>query len=248
MASLYIVYFDESGTHDDSEAAVVAGFVSNETKWKAFSQSWQKVLADSGLGYFRMSEFENRRGQFAGWTENEKRTLLSKLLPIIHEHTFWSIGCIVLRQQFDELVSSEAKEICGDAYGFAALICWRNLGQLFQSEDAWMDCRMEAGAKGSGSLELLVEEDLKFPSWREAHRIHSLSFLDKREFPPLQAADILAYELYKQSSRIFGEEKRPVRYPLTNLSAIKHQWLYVLEKKLSDFNDDVTKQIADLQG
>ena len=88
MANLYTVYFDESGTHDDSEAAVVAGFVSNATKWEAFSQNWQQVLNESGLDYFHMSEFENRRGDFDGWTEERKRELLGKLLPVIHEHTF----------------------------------------------------------------------------------------------------------------------------------------------------------------
>ena len=50
MASLYTVYFDESGTHAASDATVVAGFVSNVTEWEAFSRRWQQVLNDSHLG------------------------------------------------------------------------------------------------------------------------------------------------------------------------------------------------------
>ena len=149
MASLYTVYFDESGTHADSEAAVVAGFVSNVTEWSAFSRKWQQVLTDSHLDYFRMSEFESGWGQFSDWTEDVKRDLLNRLLAIIDDHTFWSIGCIVLRQWVDSILSDGVKQICGDAYGLAALACWRSLGQIFQENDAWMDCSMEAGAEGT---------------------------------------------------------------------------------------------------
>ncbi len=245
MASLYKAYFDESGTHAGSEAAVVAGFVSNATQWESFSHEWQEVLAGANVEYFRMSEFENSRGQFDDWEKDEKETLLNKLLPIIDAHTFWSIGCIVLRQSFDSLLSEDVKRICGDAYGVATLACLRNLGQIWQKHDAWVDCTMEAGAKGRAALQLLVEEDSKFPGWQNEHRILSLSFQEKR-VPPLQAADILAYELYKQSQRQFGSEKRPARYPLKVLGNQKHQWIYLQDKYLTELNDDLNRQIAEL--
>jgi hypothetical protein len=245
VASLYEVYFDESGTHVDSEAAVVAGFVSNTTEWITFSQKWQQVLTGSHLDYFRMSEFENRRGQFSGWTENAKRDLLNKLLPIIDDHTILSMGCIVLKQSVDSLVSDVVKRICGDAYGLAALGCWRHLGHILQGADAWVDCSMEAGAKGSGALKSIFEEDSKIPEWRSNHRIQSLYFRDKRMFPQLQAADILAYELYKQSARQFGSETRAVRYPLQALGSMKHLWVYLNEACLREYNDDLTRQLLD---
>ncbi len=245
MASLYKVYFDESGTHYDSGAAVVAGFVSKATEWEAFSQKWQEVLSESQIDYFRMSEFEHSRGQFDGWPKAAKEELLNKLLPIIHDHTFWSIGCIVLRPWFDSILSDAVKQICGDAYGVAALACLRHLGQIWQKEDAWMDCSMEAGAKGRGALQLLVEEDSKIPEWQNEHRILSLSFQEKR-IPQLQAADILAYELYKQIQRQFGDEKRPVRYPLKVLGNQKHLWHYVQEAHLRELNEDLTRQILQL--
>jgi len=62
VASLYTVYFDESGTHTASDASVVAGFVSNVTQWEDLSERWRKVLIESGLEYFHMTDFENRQG------------------------------------------------------------------------------------------------------------------------------------------------------------------------------------------
>jgi hypothetical protein len=244
VASLYTAYFDESGTHDSSEAAVVAGFVSNKIQWSAFSDRWQQVLENAHLDYFRMSDFENRRGQFIEWSENKRRNVLNELLSIINDHTFYSIGCVVLKKSMESLESDLVKEVCGDAYGVAALVCWRNLGQVLQKLDGWLDCSMETGAKGSSTLQLLFEEDSKIPEWQQEHRIIKLSFRDKRLFLPLQAADILAYELYKQSMRQFGDETRLTRYPLKMLSGKKGKWVYMTDELLRQAHDDLVKQLA----
>ena len=243
MASFCTVYFDESGTHSNSEAAVVAGFLSNETQWVAFSQKWQQVLADSGLEYFRMSQFENRRGPFVGWTKDKREELLNKLLPIIHDHTFRSIGCVVMKKSFDTILSGAAKLACGDAYGLAALGCWRHLSLVLQEADVWMDCLMEDGAKGKGAIQDIFEAGSKRPKWREDHRIRLLSFQQKR-VAPLQAADILAYELYKQGLQQSGlVKKRQMRHPLKELEKIEHQWHYFSDTHLKEYNDDVTRQL-----
>ena len=202
------------------------------------------MLTESGLEYFHMTDFENSQGQFNGWTEDRRRALMNKLLPIIQDHTFWSIGCIVLSQWVDSILSSAVRQICGDAYGLGTLACWRHLGKIFNKHDAWMECAMETGAKGRGALQLFAEEDSKIPEWQEGHRLYSLAFRDKRIFPPLQAADILAYELYKQSARQFGQETSPPRYPLKVLGSQIHQWVYLQEEHLRELNEDLTRQLA----
>jgi len=245
MASLYAVYFDESGTHVGSDVVTVAGFVSNIPQWKEFSKKWQQVLTDSGLACFHMSDFESARGEFDGWLRDKRQNLLNKLLSIIQEHTFWSVGCSVTRHSFESILSDAAKKICGDAYGLAALSCWRHLGLFLRQHDAWMECTMEAGAKGAGALQLIFEEDVKFQEWSDEHRILRLSFAHKRNFPPLQAADIIAYELCKQRIREVGKETRKPRYPLTVLAKKKYKWVYMQEQHLREFNDDVNRQLAD---
>jgi hypothetical protein len=44
MISLAKVYLDESGTHLDSDAAVVAGYISNDAEWEIFIQKWGRIL------------------------------------------------------------------------------------------------------------------------------------------------------------------------------------------------------------
>ena len=49
VAQLYNAYLDESGTHAGSRAVVVAGFVSNVSKWEAFSEQWSAALNEWGV-------------------------------------------------------------------------------------------------------------------------------------------------------------------------------------------------------
>lgn len=109
-----------------------------------------------------MSDFENRRGQFFEWSENKRRNVLNELLSIINDHTFYSIGCVVLKKSMESLESNLVKEVCGDAYGVAALVCWRNLGQVLQKLDGWVDCSMETGAKGSSTLHCCLKKIPKY--------------------------------------------------------------------------------------
>lgn len=246
MASLFTAYLDECGTHDDSDAVVVAGYVSNVTKWTVFSEKWQEALTEAHLDYFHMSDFESYKGQFASWTPEEHKSRLNGFLKIIHDHVILSFGVIVLKKQFDTILSEGAKRLCGDAYGLASIACFTNLAKILREpkNDGWMDITMEAGAKGHGALHWIFTEGSKDPEWRENNRILALAFRDKRRFLPLQAADILAYELYKHVPAQFQQGKRPVRYPLQTLSTTKHEWHYIEEAELKRNNEYLTELLV----
>lgn len=242
MASLYKIYFDESGTHADSEIAVVAGFVSNVTEWTKFSERWQSTLGEFGIEYFHMSEFENRQGRFANLGNETRKDLLQKLMEITQDHTFWSVSCTVIKQDVSKLLNKATRHVLGDVYGLAAMSCWSHLGAVLKENDAYMDCSMESGAYGSGMLKEIFDDESDNPEWHEENRIVSLSFQDKRDFPPLQASDILAYEVYKQSLRQFGDETRPPRFPMTEyLMKQKHQWVYMQQSDLIELNEHIAR-------
>jgi hypothetical protein len=58
---------------------------------------------------------------------------------------------------------------------------------------------------------------------RREMRVNSIVFRDKRE-TPLQAADLLAYEMYKHLPRQLGTDARPVRYTLRELAKLPRRW------------------------
>jgi hypothetical protein len=71
----------------------------------------------------------------------------------------------------------------------------------------------------------------------ENNRIIALSFEDKRLFLPLQAADILAYELFKRFRVQQGLDDRPIRYPLKQLVTPLQQWHYPDDDELRNVNE-----------
>jgi len=139
-------------------------------------------------------------------------------------------------------------------------------------EDTWRSVIKEVGAKGlklviggrsmGGRIaSQVVAQDVdatalalfayplhppgKPSQWRDEHRVLGLSFNNKSDFSPLQAADILAYELHKEVPRQFGNVNRKPRYPLMNLGQKKHEWHYITNEHLMELNEDVTRQLLE---
>ena len=198
MAQLFHAYLDESGTHDGSEAVAVAGFISNTAKWEALSEDWSRALAEWEIDYFHMSDFENYQQQFSSWTEVQHRDRLNYLLGLIKQYTMQSVGYVLPMEAFDRIVSEEAKGVCGDAYGMAALGCWWTVAKLAKQpqNDGYINYVMDRKSKGSGPLLQIYRSGSKVDQWSDDTRIRGLLFHDKEDFPPLQAADIMAYELF----------------------------------------------------
>ncbi|MBN4064589.1 DUF3800 domain-containing protein [Dehalococcoides mccartyi] len=241
-AAHYTAYFDESGTQDGAEVIAVGGFVAESSRWRLFTEEWQATIHSYDLDYFHMTDFESYQGPYASWTTDELKNCINQLLDIIHRHVIQSVGIIIPLRSFDQIMSERAKSICGDAYGLAAIQCWANLASTARDPriDSAFEVVMEDGAKGKGSLLEVVRAASGDSEWFENNRISSLSFEDKREFPPLQAADILAYELYKHGLRQFGSEKRPGRFPLRQLRRSHQQWHYIDDDGLRKADDWLT--------
>jgi hypothetical protein len=242
VTQLYSAYLDESGTHEGSDAVVVAGFISNAVKWQAFSQGWKAALDDWQIPMFHMSDYENRQDSFKSWNGQERKERLNRLLGLIKQHTFDSIAFAVLKKSFDEIFSDKAKRICGDAYGLASIGCWHKLALRAREPqiDGFLAYIMETGSKGSSALTRIYGKESKNPGWTNDTRILSLSFQDKRFFLPLQAADILAYEIFKQIHRQFGGDQRSTRYPLKQLYKFGRQWHYADDDELKRINEYLT--------
>ena len=245
MPSLATVYLDESGVHSGSNTVVVAGYISNATEWGNFCREWGEILESEGVQYFHMTDFESCYGQFEGWTEERKRPFLNKLLNVISQQAFVGVGMVATRQLYEAL-SKESQYLCENIYGLAAMFCWWELGRILTKADAWMNLVMGRGARGFGTINVIYQEDKKFREWNEGTRIRALSTADMKEFLPLQAADMLAYELWKEWNRRSDKSRRDIRYPLKQLGKVRrNEWHYVSDKDLVQFDNDILRQLAD---
>lgn len=183
----FIGYFDDSG-HPDQSAVSVGGFVAEKARWLQFDEAWRGTLGYFGIAWFHMADFEAGRGPFRGWGTRRKDKLLNRLIEIVRSHAAADFSQIVPMDDYhavNELYALE--EYLGTPYAMAGrgLIRLLNNWQSRQSEhDHARSLNFDDGTKHKGDLIDIYQRD----------RIPLPGFLDKKQTPALQAADLLAWE------------------------------------------------------
>jgi hypothetical protein len=211
-------YLDESGTNPSDPALVVAGFISTDELWTEFSAKWhQAVVVEWGLTHWHMADFEARRGEFEGWPRDaEAKRRLGYLLTLITEHAIASVAVSFPRDLFNTYFAPGPKAI-ERLYLMTAGEAMRQIS--FLPRELLPGSRIalvyESGAQGRHQVEQ------GFSSLSRDTTVHlnflSLTFAKKRDFEPLQAADILAYEEFRHYPKVWGDDTRGVRYPLRRI-------------------------------
>lgn len=232
-------YFDESGTHRGSEAVAVAGYLATPENWLAFEEAWKAALAEYRISYFHMADFCNGAPPYDSWPAGIKAQRFSRLVGIINQHAWLSVGFSISTRRYREIVSAKAKKVGGGIYGLAANCCFMDVADFLRDRhpDAWVRYIFESGARGSGEVLKNFQMHERRTSSKEHYRLLALSFEDKRCFCPLQAADILAYELYRYLPRHLEIDQRTEpRRELRALQAIPKRWWHLKDEALSTWS------------
>jgi hypothetical protein len=80
---------------------VVAGFIAESEAWAQFSSKWDAALAlHPSVEYLKMVEAAHRTGQFTGWSADEVRDRLRKLVSIIREFAIMRVSVSVDKRAF----------------------------------------------------------------------------------------------------------------------------------------------------
>jgi len=206
-------FFDESGEHDDRghlAKLTLGGCWSSFEKWEALSLEWRKVLDAFGINVFHMTDFEAYKGEFKGWNKDKAK----------HERVLNSLIDIMLN--YIEVYSGFTKPI-----GHYSLvdIYERHLIDLFTKAGIDDDHSIvvarhpEYSPTRTGELITAIERLLG----AKAIKVKTWSIGEPRDFCPLQAADLVAYEI--RCCMRDGELNRPMRYPLRRLQTNATGWV-----------------------
>jgi hypothetical protein len=192
-------YFDASerpgGTY------CVAGYAFTPQQAKNFVKDWRKMLGP--YPYFRMADLWARQGVFKGISKPERDRMIKRAVAIIRERS--SVSAIVLcdRHEIETLAPAGKRGLRGP-YPACCHFCMALLGK-------WLDKRspktgdiayfFEAGDQYAGE----AGEVMKLAGSRAGieagfdkfYRYRSHTFAGKEAAPPLQAADLLAWEWTK---------------------------------------------------
>jgi hypothetical protein len=189
-------YFDDSGTHAESETAVCAGYVSTVKQWREFERNWKEADKREPFMPFHTTDCLAGRKQFHGWTEERKRGLMRKLTGIINARVRQGIISAVVKKDYDEIVPEWLKARVGkNHYTFCVASClgliklWRgnfNITSPIEYVFDWM-------GKGKGEIMAAFDSIIKFRNEDDIGAYKGgLSFQSKDTVGQLQAADMIA--------------------------------------------------------
>jgi hypothetical protein len=194
----------------------VGGFVSSAAGWMAFDGEWRDRLAQEGLSYFHMAEFADSVGDFEPLKKQQERRrgLLKDLLGIIASHAYRKFGVTVAVKAADAEFADENKlEYAPNALALAGeLVCgqamfWAREEGFPMPEFVFADGDLGRG-KLAEQIKVLTGVMPTFRAKKDAPQI--------KAFTPLQAADILVYEMSTLNRQ--GTPRVTFSYPFHELN------------------------------
>jgi hypothetical protein len=223
---VFSAFFDETGTTPDTDLLWIAGYIAEEKTWFEFSRHWRAVLTEHDVSALHMRLSTASRGEFLGWDESRRRPFMEDLISVINSSDLWGVAVGVDKAAFEALTragdGSAAVTLSGErardpylwAFHDAVIETANQIDHIPAETVAFVFDRQERLQSASARIfEGLRAEE----SWPRRFRLGSLSFDEARLRPPLQAADLLAYEIQKERKRRAGDSDRPERISLGRL-------------------------------
>jgi len=213
------VYFDESGTQTASDVVVVAGWIATDAQWHRFSPKWTGILKAARLDppVFHATDYEAIRS----WRPEKKIRVRQRLITTIHKRTRGYTVAVVLKKPYEKAMADGVTP--GIPVGaFAVLEALKKVRDWLTRHGMKHDVGyfFENRAENRGEVENLMRHIESSPTLREQFRYVTWGWVPKTA-APAQAADMLAYEVWKEC--VNGLLASPRRYPMRrSLHALTH--------------------------
>ncbi|MGH6876343.1 MAG: DUF3800 domain-containing protein [Rhizomicrobium sp.] len=245
--AMFTAYIDESGTDEASNCLGIGGLIADAEQWTAFETQWRQALADAGVKYSHMKEYAHSTGEFGKWKsktkqfEPQRERFMRQLCYAITKTAKYTFGAIITRGDYEKFVPEDLRRGMGTPYTFLGRYCIARVGVWAQENSPKEPVKL-VFERGQPSQGLRLQHGILSANEvaRKQYKLGLLTFADKyvRDNPeqsvlPLQAADIVAYELVKQWRTMQKEATRLVqpyilqdsrRYPLKRLMELPRDW------------------------
>lgn len=213
-------YFDESASEPDTFPAVaVGGFVATGLQWVKFSKEWNAVLDSEGVDVFHATALETEQGRrgtvYEKWPKAKREQFQADLLSVIRRNLYREVGVGISQNVFDCVMTPERVKRHGDIYRVAALMAMLNvINYSINHFGVASSVTIERGGNYYGVLNDVYD----WLSERRGYAEHMVNTAfskqpKSRQFPQLQAADYLVFNLAKEVSHLFDFDLNPATAP-----------------------------------
>jgi len=223
------LYVDESGTHDatgqarGATEAMIAGLVAPVDDWAEFTRRWQRALNKYDAPYFHYCEWSDaasvargkrkpsssfKNNPYQGWTHEKLDAFAIGLATIVGTTNAVYVGRGVTTHGFNRLKSSGALAHDANPYVGCMEDFYADLMPRIASRcKPWKRMPITVFFDQSGNAAMQKSALDSHRALRKAHpNLKEISFVDKLEHLPIQAADMVSYRTRQiESSALEGK-------------------------------------------
>jgi len=214
---MFTAYFDDSGTDRNSDIAVAACYVSAKGGWDEFVEAWDAARWEEGFDCFHMSDFMAPPAQgkkpWCDWNNDKKSHVYNRLAKIINQHKRIGIAVAVPKQIWDNTPDHIRAHYGREHYTFAVRMCmnriirWRQPSLINHPVRYTFDWEMQNTSKReeiSKILEIAAKPQNQEVAGMLGLEPSGYSFEHKEVFKPLQASDILAWQMRSHMRKVWS--------------------------------------------
>lgn len=192
-------FFDDSGTHGDSEVVVWGGLVGSIAQIQLLEKAWDLMLAvpfpdKPSLKKFGLSDCKNRKGEFVGYSYGESDALRYRAREIIQQSGARCIAYAVPVALYNRVIRGRVRKDFGDPDGLAFASCADFAIQVSQGfGGAPLVCVFDKGRQNQSEILYIQDAEKR----ADALGVNtSYAFAPVAQSYGLQAADTIATEHY----------------------------------------------------
>ncbi|HEY2150307.1 MAG TPA: DUF3800 domain-containing protein [Vicinamibacterales bacterium] len=212
------LYVDESESQTPA-VFTLAGFAASPVGWRDFIPAWREMLCSIGpypVDAFHANRIDKGEPPFDGWKPEERAALFARAVDILADtqitSNLYAIGCsFVIDDMLANLPSCLGDKSTPDIYERCYRVLFYNILKFspFMGVDFVFDKKKKSEHKVKGHFDRVKET-----SKRDSAMVGTLgecAFEDDRKVMPLQAADLLAFELRRRAWDRKRNDSLPIR-------------------------------------
>ena len=248
-------FIDDSGS-GDTKYFVMAGYLGSVSAWECFDERWRSVLDHSPrVPYFHAVEANSLRsdGVWAGITEQERDSKIDGLIEVIKSLDIQAVYVRLKQSDYNEIFKGKVPEKW-DSWYYCLFSSFVSLSGLVLAE----------GFGSEGPIEFVFDNHEKYKKhgqqFYEGSRLliqeqtaPNIHFRDDKDLPPLQAADLLAWQVRrafcypKEDGRRYYECRKGGGRPHSAFT-ISPEQLWSWRNKFEEFCASVLSGVAESCG
>ncbi|GHA19675.1 hypothetical protein GCM10007989_14100 [Devosia pacifica] len=200
-------YFDDSGSDTGKRDLVFAGLVNRDDAWEQFSLEWSAALArPPAILHLKMVEANGLRGQFAGWSRDDRDQKLQDLAEILTRfRPPWTFDISISRTEYEKHVSPATPRGLSTPHFAATFGAVSGVVRHLASERIVTPVRFVFDEQNGVNQDVALFFDYMLENLDSVSRgliKMPIGYGDDMRDLPLQAADMLAWHIRRQSEGI----------------------------------------------